>query len=231
VRRLPSVYDAVTRTANGDIPVNHQSSNIPPPVRLPVGGTPDPPSTPAAQDPTRGEEAPAIVNEQPPQLPTASIEQETLQVPSRPTPESGPQQSGESLVESSVLLQVSIVNRSSENLPISLQNNDHSTLEYVEFVETASYRQYSFTSEHLAVPDGFLRRSTSGLRRMLSARNRFIAARSRSFLRRLQREVDIEMQNPDDAWQEPNNQPGGPAELDGVPSCMSCRSLITELLI
>ncbi|KAF8429255.1 hypothetical protein EV426DRAFT_216541 [Tirmania nivea] len=53
---------------------------------------------------------------------------------------------------------------------------------------------------------------------MLSMRRRFIAARSRSFMRRIQREVDLEMQNPDAAWREPNNQPDGPVELDATPA-------------
>lgn len=222
MRRLPSVYDTATRTANGirSSPSNHQLpiANNPLSARLPVGSITDPLPTQAVPDSTIGQEAPAAVlgvDEPPPQSPTASIEQEPLQVPGH----DGPQQPEESLVESSVLLQVSIVNRrSSENLPISLEHNDHSTLEYVQFTETASYRQYSFTSEHLAIQDGFLRRSTSGLRRMLSARSRFVAARSRSLLRRIQREVDIEMQNPDAAWQEHNNQQDELVELDATPA-------------
>lgn len=215
--RLPSVYDAATRTSNGNSPSNHRLPSTPLSARLPVGSTTDPPPTQAAPDPTTGEEAPAGAlgdDEPPPQPPTASTEQGAP----GPIVGSGARQPEESLVESSVLLQVSIVNRSSENLPISLGNNDHSTLEYVQFIETASYRQYSFTSEHLAVPNGFLRRSTSGLRRILSARSRFITARSRSLMRRIQREVDIEMQNPGAAWQEPNNQPDGPVELDATPA-------------
>jgi len=55
---------------------------------------------------------------------------------------------------------------------------------------------------------------------MLSARSRFITARSRSLMRRIQREVDIEMQNPDAAWQEPNYQLDGPVELDATPAGM-----------
>lgn len=214
VGRLPSVYDTATRTANGNSPSNYRLySSLS--ARPPVGRTTDPPPTQAAPDPITGEEAPAGApgfDGPPPQPPTTSIEQETLQAPGRLISESGAE---ESLVESSVLLRVSIVNRSSENLPISLENNDHSTLEYVQFIETASHRRYSFTSEHLTVPNGFFRRSTCRLHRMLSARSRFIMARSRSLVRRIQREVDLEMQNPDAAWQEPNNQPDGPVELYG----------------
>ena len=112
-------------------------------------------------------------------------------------------QPSEGLVESSVFLEVSIVNRSGDTVPIA----EHSTLEYVEFTETASYRQYSFTSEHSS--RGFLQRSRLSLKRLLNARNRFISARSRSFIRRLQREVDLEMQNPSAAWEQA-------AELEGA---------------
>lgn len=216
MKSLPSLYDAATRAANGSSPAGRRSSSIPLSARLPVAST----TQPTQSVPTSADEAPTSdpgVDEQPPRLSTPG-EPESLQVPRQSTTEGAQHQPEESLVESSVLLQVSIVNRSSENLPISVEHNDHSTLEYVQFIETASYRQYSFTSEHLTVPEGFLRRSASGLRRMLSHRNRFIANRSRSFLRRLQREVDIEMQNPDAAWWEPNDQPDGPVELDATPA-------------
>lgn len=125
---------------------------------------------------------------------------------------------GLQFVESSVHLRVSIVNRSTESVPIAVDNNDHSTLECLQtlqFIETASVRQYSFTSEHHIPIYGLINRTRSSLRRILSARNRFIAARSRSFMRRIQREVDLEMQYPDFAW-------GGAVELEAPEPSSMC---------
>lgn len=123
-----------------------------------------------------------------------------------------PDSEGLQFVESSVLLQVSIVNRSTDNVPIAVGSNDYSTLECLEFIETASIQQYSFTSEHHEPTNGLFNRTRSSLRRILSARNRFVTARSRSFMRRIQREIDLEMQNPDSAWAEPTElEAPGPA--------------------
>ena len=107
---------------------------------------------------------------------------------------------GLQVVESSVLLQVSIVNNSTENIPIAVENSDYSTLECLQFLETTSVQQYRFTSEHHRPIYRLLSRTKSSLRRILSSRNRPISVRARSFMRRIQREVDLEMQNPDSAW-------------------------------
>ena len=135
-----------------------------------------------------------------------------------PTSRAQPHDSeGLQFVESSVLLRVSIVNRSTESVPIAVDNNDHSTLECLQtlqFIENASVRQYSFTSEHHIPIYGLINKTRSSLRKIFSARNRFITARSRSFMRRIQREVDLEMQYPDFAW-------GGAVELEAPgPSSM-----------
>lgn len=218
VRRLPSAYDVVSRNASSSS--NHALPRASLSSPLPVGSPPTStqPAPPTIEGTLANETTPATggASETPPSQPASTTEP---QASDNPSIDRQSQQSNGGLVESSVLLQVSIVNRSSDNLPISIEH-EHSTLEYVQFIETASYRQYSFTSEQLEVPHGFLRRSTSGLRRILSARNRFIGARSRSFLKRLQREVDLELHNPDAAWQEPNNQPDGPVELDTNPAGM-----------
>ncbi|KAF8467371.1 hypothetical protein BDZ91DRAFT_848580 [Kalaharituber pfeilii] len=239
VRRLPSIYDAARQHGSASIHTTLQQSprsqsspsesnhSIPLSDRLPVSPKPDQSEQSDLKDvPSQQQPVQPVGSESSSPNPPAEVLPETPV--ERNTEADGPSsrdtqrgsgtnaQPNEGLVETSVLLTVSIVNRSGENLSNPTNQNDYySTLEYVEFIETASCREYSFSSELLERPvEGFLRRSASGLRRMLSARNRFIGKRSHSFIRRLQREVDLEMQNPDAAWQEQD----APAELEGTPA-------------
>ncbi|KAI5811342.1 hypothetical protein DFH27DRAFT_22492 [Peziza echinospora] len=127
---------------------------------------------------------------------------------------------GETTQGSSYRLQVSLYNQSGTNLPISA-DEDHSTLEYIQVIETASFRQYSFNEDFDGEGGGagLLHRSKTQLRRMLSARNKFLTARTRSFMKRLQREVDLEMQDPDAAWRPTASDQArmdSPVELDSM---------------